>query len=170
MRKSMWTPKHTKKRNENIKQRCHTIQYWRQTNKNKIKTGGQRKIEKKMKINRKRLQHLHKIWGKKKRFKNEVLTKIRQTNIKNETHNLHFLSLHSLANALSACLLIRSCSFQFTLFPISSACRILSLIPWCSNAKNSVFKTIHNVIPSSKSGSLTICYAKRNNRTERKWK
>lgn len=64
----------------------------------------------------------------------------------------------------------RSCSFQFTLFPISSACRILSLIPWCSNAKNSVFKTIHNVIPSSKSGSLTICYAKRNNRTKRKRK
>lgn len=59
--------------------------------------------------------------------------------------------------------------FQFTLFPISSACRIFSLMPWCSSAKNSVFKTIHNVIPSSKSGSLTICYgkhAKKRNRTE----
>lgn len=48
-----------------------------------------------------------------------------------------------------------------TLFPISRACRIFSLMPWCSNAKNNVFKTIHNVIPSSNSGSLTICKSKR---------
>lgn len=67
------------------------------------------------------------------------------------------------------CVCVCVAVFQFTLFPISSACRIFSLMPWCSSAKNSVFKTIHNVIPSSKSGSLTICYgkhAKKRNRTE----
>lgn len=71
-----------------------------------------------------------------------------------------------LSRTLCVCVAV----FQFTLFPISSACRIFSLMPWCSSAKNSVFKTIHNVIPSSKSGSLTICYgkqAKKRNRTEK---
>jgi hypothetical protein len=44
-----------------------------------------------------------------------------------------------------------------TLLPISNASRTLSLIPWCSNAKNIVFNTIHNVIANSNNGSLTIC-------------
>lgn len=44
-----------------------------------------------------------------------------------------------------------------TLFPISKACRMFSLIPWCSSAKNNVFSTMHNVIPNSNRGSRTIC-------------
>lgn len=81
----------------------------------------------------------------------------------------HFSFPHSLCERERDSVCVCVAVFQFTLFPISSACRIFSLMPWCSSAKNSVFKTIHNVIPSSKSGSLTICYgkhAKKRNRTE----
>lgn len=68
--------------------------------------------------------------------------------------------IHDVAVGLS------SIHIFFTLFPISSACRIFVVIPWCSNARNSVFKTMHNVIPSSKSGSLTICYSNRRAKIE----
>lgn len=43
-----------------------------------------------------------------------------------------------------------------TLFPISNTDLTVSLIPWCSNAKKVVFKTIHRVINNSNNGSLTI--------------
>lgn len=42
-----------------------------------------------------------------------------------------------------------------TLLPMLSACRMDSLMPWCSIARKPVFRTMQRVIISSNKGSLT---------------
>lgn len=53
---------------------------------------------------------------------------------------------------------------------MSSACRTFSLIPWCSRAKNIVFKTMHSVIANSNNGSLTTCNGKSGRREKQRKK